>query len=129
MDDLGANTTVSYDRGFSPSSGFTTYNIIDKNMRKRKVWAIPLEERRLQIGVPLNKGFNEFVRVEKDDDTTNEYKVTGVFTIEVFQAILRELPFKVEPIFHTLFSSANTTKKVLLRIMTVFLRGFLTRLV
>lgn len=69
------------------------------------------------------------LRVEKDDDTTNEYKVTGVFTIEVFQAILRELPFKVEPIFHTLFSSANTTKKVLLRIMTVFLRGFLTRLV
>ncbi|XP_074365279.1 glutamate receptor 2.5-like [Apium graveolens] len=50
---------------------------------------------KLRVGVPKKTGFTEFVNVQEIDGR-QKYNVTG-FSIDVFQAVLDALPFKVEP--------------------------------
>ncbi|KAF8400404.1 hypothetical protein HHK36_013702 [Tetracentron sinense] len=52
-----------------------------------KGWAVPIKEKKLIIGVPVKKGFREFVKVERDS-----HLVEG-FSIDVFLAVLDTLPF------------------------------------
>ncbi|XP_039118465.1 glutamate receptor 2.2-like, partial [Dioscorea cayenensis subsp. rotundata] len=58
-----------------------------------KGWEIPTNGKRLKIGVPVKKGFNEFVKVVHDN-TTNRPTVTG-YCIDVFDAIMQSLPYAV----------------------------------
>ncbi|XP_024157638.1 glutamate receptor 1.4 [Rosa chinensis] len=50
-------------------------------------------EKKLRIGVPVKVGFKEFVRMEHDIET-NTTHITG-FSIDVFKAAIRGLPYKV----------------------------------
>lgn len=52
---------------------------------------------KLRVGVPKNVTFNQFVNVQEIGDT-KKYKVTG-FSIDVSQAALDLLPFRLEPEF------------------------------
>ncbi|EXB74933.1 Glutamate receptor 2.4 [Morus notabilis] len=56
-----------------------------------KGWQIPTQGKRLKIGVPVKKGFEEFVNVSFpfSNDT-----VTG-YSIDVFKAVLGALPYSV----------------------------------
>ncbi|KAG9456023.1 hypothetical protein H6P81_000531 [Aristolochia fimbriata] len=56
-----------------------------------KGWEMPTDGKKLKIGVPVKDGFSEFVKVERDS-ATNATRVTG-FTIDVFNAVLGELPY------------------------------------
>ncbi|XP_004292140.1 PREDICTED: glutamate receptor 2.8-like [Fragaria vesca subsp. vesca] len=56
-----------------------------------KGWEIPTNGKRLRIGVPVNFGVLEFVRVTKDP-SSNTTEVTG-FSIDVFKAAIDVLPY------------------------------------
>ncbi|XP_042485355.1 glutamate receptor 2.7-like [Macadamia integrifolia] len=56
-----------------------------------KGWVIPTNGKKLKIGVPVMKGFSEFVKVAIDP-TTNATIVTG-YCIDVFNAVTGELPY------------------------------------
>ncbi|KAH6773305.1 hypothetical protein C2S51_011709 [Perilla frutescens var. frutescens] len=58
-----------------------------------KGWEIPLSGEKLKVGVPVNKGFSEFIKVEKDAET-DAVKVTG-FCIDVFEEVMRSLSYAV----------------------------------
>ncbi|KAF2323735.1 hypothetical protein GH714_036764 [Hevea brasiliensis] len=58
-----------------------------------KGWEIPINGKRVRIGVPVKVGFTEFVEVTKDP-ITNETKVTG-YCIDVFNAVMKGLPYPV----------------------------------
>ena len=50
-------------------------------------------KKRLRIGVPVKKGFSEFVKVTRDLDT-NDTTVTG-YCIDIFDAVMAALPYSV----------------------------------
>ncbi|KAK7311928.1 hypothetical protein RJT34_10404 [Clitoria ternatea] len=54
-----------------------------------KGWKIPINGKKLRIGIPV--AFSEFVNVAHDPDT-NTTKVTG-YCIEVFDAVVQALPY------------------------------------
>ncbi|XP_038976101.1 glutamate receptor 2.9-like [Phoenix dactylifera] len=56
-----------------------------------KGWQIPTNGKKLQIGVPVKQGFNEFVNVSRNP-STNEVTVTG-YCIDVFEAVMQALPY------------------------------------
>ncbi|KAJ6344703.1 hypothetical protein OIU76_006265 [Salix suchowensis] len=56
-------------------------------------WAISDADSPLKIGVPAMGAFNQFVRVTFDQ-TQNETSVTG-FTINVFEAVVKRLPYNL----------------------------------
>ncbi|KAB5526690.1 hypothetical protein DKX38_020537 [Salix brachista] len=56
-------------------------------------WAISDADSPLKIGVPAMGAFNQFVRVTFDQ-TRNETSVTG-FTINVFEAVVKRLPYNL----------------------------------
>ncbi|KAH6793347.1 hypothetical protein C2S52_003824 [Perilla frutescens var. hirtella] len=58
-----------------------------------KGWEIPASGKKLKVGVPVNKGFSEMIRVEKDAET-NAVRATG-FCIDVFEEPIRLLPYEV----------------------------------
>ncbi|MCO5556251.1 hypothetical protein L7F22_009797 [Adiantum nelumboides] len=55
-------------------------------------WVLPKNGRRLKIGVPLKRGYNQIVGV--GNETTNNTSIHG-FCISVFQAALNHLPYAV----------------------------------
>ncbi|KAF3446140.1 hypothetical protein FNV43_RR11319 [Rhamnella rubrinervis] len=59
-----------------------------------KGWEIPIKGKRLRIGVPVKNGFLEFVNVTYDPSTNEAKNVTG-YSIDVFKAVLRELPYSL----------------------------------
>ncbi|XP_068311568.1 glutamate receptor 2.9-like [Pyrus communis] len=59
-----------------------------------KGWEIPTLGKKLQILVPVKKGFLEFVNVTHDP-TTNKTKVNGGYCIDVFDAVIKALPYAV----------------------------------
>ncbi|KAL6517256.1 hypothetical protein OROHE_017962 [Orobanche hederae] len=59
-----------------------------------KGWEFPSSGNKLRVGVPVKKGFSEFVKVEKDAET-NAVKATG-FCIDVFEEAKRTLPYPDE---------------------------------
>ncbi|KAJ7955738.1 Glutamate receptor-like protein [Quillaja saponaria] len=60
---------------------------------------------KLRIGVPKKDGFNQFVKV-KWNSRTKKYDITG-FCIDVFNAAVKELPFKVYPEFEPFVDEAG----------------------
>ncbi|PRQ24185.1 putative periplasmic binding protein-like I [Rosa chinensis] len=58
-----------------------------------KGWEIPTNGRKLRIGVPVNVGVPEFVKVTKDP-STHTTEVTG-FSIDVFKAAIEVLPYSL----------------------------------
>ncbi|KAJ9702843.1 hypothetical protein PVL29_004542 [Vitis rotundifolia] len=58
-----------------------------------KGWVLPVNEKKLRIGVPVKNGFSEFVNVTWDPKT-NAPKVTG-YCIDVFDAVMDSLPYAV----------------------------------
>ncbi|PON89450.1 Ionotropic glutamate receptor [Trema orientale] len=59
-----------------------------------KGWEIPTNRKKLKIGVPKKEGFEEFVGVKRDP-VTNISTVTG-FCIDVFEAVMKALPYSVD---------------------------------
>ena len=58
-----------------------------------KGWEWPLNGQRLQIGVPLKPGFEQFVNVTKNP-LTGLYEFSG-FCLEVFHKVISSLPYTV----------------------------------
>ncbi|KAL6345761.1 hypothetical protein AAG906_017506 [Vitis piasezkii] len=58
-----------------------------------KGWVLPVNEKKLKIGVPVKDGFSEFVKVTWDPNT-NATKVAG-YCIDVFDAVMGSLPYAV----------------------------------
>ncbi|KAH0989948.1 hypothetical protein GBA52_001431 [Prunus armeniaca] len=62
-----------------------------------KGW-IPVEgERPLKIGIPARGAFNQFVKVSYDQER-NETKISG-FSIDVFEAAVKHLPYQLPYVF------------------------------
>ncbi|KAM3686050.1 hypothetical protein ACB098_11G170600 [Castanea mollissima] len=59
-----------------------------------KGWEIPTNGKKLRVGIPVNDGFFEFVKVEHDA-STNTMKVTG-YSIDIFKAVIKALPYNVD---------------------------------
>ncbi|XWS27303.1 hypothetical protein CRYUN_Cryun26dG0103200 [Craigia yunnanensis] len=59
-----------------------------------KGWAIPVEGKKLRIGVPVKSGFDQYLKVKRDP-YTNESIVSG-FSYDIFLAALEALPFAVK---------------------------------
>ncbi|KAI3974040.1 hypothetical protein MKX01_026437 [Papaver californicum] len=59
-----------------------------------KGWEIPINDRKLRIGVPIKDGFNELVRITKNSCNDSRYDVTG-YCIDVFNAAIKKLPYCV----------------------------------
>ncbi|KAL8522558.1 hypothetical protein ACS0TY_012641 [Phlomoides rotata] len=58
-----------------------------------KGWEVPVSGKKLRVVVPVSPGFPEFVRVERDHQTS-VLKVTGCF-IDMFDAVMAALPYAV----------------------------------
>ncbi|CAK9140334.1 unnamed protein product [Ilex paraguariensis] len=58
-----------------------------------KGWAIPTNDIKLRIGVPVKDRFQEFVMVSQDP-STNKSTVSG-YCIEVFEAVMAALPYHI----------------------------------
>ncbi|KAF5175226.1 Glutamate receptor [Thalictrum thalictroides] len=58
-----------------------------------KGWVIPVNGKKLRIGVPVPDGFSELVKVEIDPHT-NATKVSG-YCIDVFDSAIRSLPYNI----------------------------------
>ncbi|ERN07217.1 hypothetical protein AMTR_s00019p00179820 [Amborella trichopoda] len=58
-----------------------------------KGWVIPTNSKKLRIGVPIKRRYQEFVKVERDP-ATGRLQVTG-FSIDVFAAVMEVLPYSL----------------------------------
>ncbi|XP_062220525.1 glutamate receptor 2.8-like [Phragmites australis] len=58
-----------------------------------KGWVVSPNGQQLRVAVPVKKGFTQFVEVTKDS-TTGRRNVTG-YCIEVFDAVMRNMPYPV----------------------------------
>ncbi|XP_019090322.1 PREDICTED: glutamate receptor 2.6-like isoform X2 [Camelina sativa] len=58
-----------------------------------KGWELPTNAKKLRIAVPKKDGFNNFVKVTKDENT-NALTITG-FCIDVFDNVMRQMPYAV----------------------------------
>ncbi|KAI3897926.1 hypothetical protein MKW92_009597 [Papaver armeniacum] len=60
-----------------------------------KGWVIPETGKKLRIGVPVKRGFTEFVKVSRNSSLSNSsYVITG-YCIDVFKAVIEMLPYPV----------------------------------
>ncbi|KAF8400403.1 hypothetical protein HHK36_013701 [Tetracentron sinense] len=88
-------------RGFDTVDKIIAYSTSNANLKDPiwpgdsrttpKGWAVPIKGKKLIIGVPVKKGFREFVKVERDSHT-NKTTFEG-FSKDVFLAVLDTLPF------------------------------------
>ncbi|KAF8021687.1 hypothetical protein BT93_G1975 [Corymbia citriodora subsp. variegata] len=58
-----------------------------------KGWDIPANEKKLRVGVPVKRGFSQFINVTRDP-LTNAPIVTG-YCKDVFEAVMNSLPYAV----------------------------------
>ncbi|KAK2631556.1 hypothetical protein EUGRSUZ_L02750 [Eucalyptus grandis] len=56
-------------------------------------WVIPVNEKKLRVGVPVKRGFSQFINVTRDP-LTNAPIVTG-YCKDVFEAVMNSLPYAV----------------------------------
>ncbi|EOA26533.1 hypothetical protein CARUB_v10022590mg [Capsella rubella] len=61
-------------------------------------WEIPTNEKKIKVGVPVKKGFFNFVEVTKDP-ITNITTAKG-YAIDIFEAALKKLPYSVIPQYY-----------------------------
>ncbi|CAL9056273.1 unnamed protein product [Musa banksii] len=84
-----------------------------------KGWEIPTGGKKLRIGVPVKKGFNQFVNVGWEP-STNRTVVTG-YCIDIFKAVMEALPYAVTYEFFPFRPSANSYDHL---IYQVYLKNF-----
>ncbi|KAF9587911.1 hypothetical protein IFM89_006165 [Coptis chinensis] len=72
-------------------SAFLILNVVGESTTVPKDWAIPMNGKKLKIGVPVPEGFSELVNVEKDP-YTNSTRVSG-YCIDVFKSAIESLPY------------------------------------
>ena len=84
-----ANSTST----FNKSNNLATIIWPEDSTIVPKVWEVPTNGKRLQIGVPVKIGFTTLVNVSRDP-VTNITKVTG-YCIDIFDAAVKELPYAV----------------------------------
>ncbi|CAH8282339.1 unnamed protein product [Eruca vesicaria subsp. sativa] len=70
-----------------------------------KGWEIPTSGKKLKVGVPVNKGFLNFVEI-KTDPISNVTTTKG-YAIDIFEAALKKLPYPVSPEYYGCESSYN----------------------
>ncbi|KAI6672085.1 hypothetical protein NL676_006970 [Syzygium grande] len=58
-----------------------------------KGWDIPANEKKLRVGIPVKRGFSQFINVTRDP-LTNAPIVTG-YCKDVFEAVMNSLPYAV----------------------------------
>ncbi|CAN8285487.1 unnamed protein product [Cochlearia groenlandica] len=73
-------------------------------------WEVPTNGKKIKVGVPVKKGFLNFVKVDKTDPMTNETKPTG-YTIDIFEAALKKLPYSVVPQYFAFGDNYNELVK------------------
>uniref|UniRef100_A0A7N0TCG1 Ionotropic glutamate receptor C-terminal domain-containing protein n=1 Tax=Kalanchoe fedtschenkoi TaxID=63787 RepID=A0A7N0TCG1_KALFE len=59
-----------------------------------KGWQIPVNGKKLRVGVPMKNGFFEFVKVTRDP-ITNATRVSG-YCKDVFEAVMQAMPYPVQ---------------------------------
>ncbi|CAN8285479.1 unnamed protein product [Cochlearia groenlandica] len=74
-------------------------------------WEFPTNGKKIKVGVPVKKGFLNFVKVDKTDPMTNETTPTG-YTIDIFEAALKKLPYSVVPQYFAFDSDENYNELV-----------------
>ncbi|KAF2569636.1 hypothetical protein F2Q68_00027659 [Brassica cretica] len=81
------------------SSTFEIINVIGDEERIIGLWTpsweIPTSGKKIKVGVPVNKGFLNFVEI-KTNPISNLTTVRG-YAIDIFEAALKELPYSVIP--------------------------------
>ncbi|ESQ51409.1 hypothetical protein EUTSA_v10016194mg [Eutrema salsugineum] len=63
-----------------------------------KGWQIPTDGKKIKVGVPVKRGFFNFVKV-KTDPISNVITATG-YAIDIFEAALKKLPYSVIPQYY-----------------------------
>ncbi|KAL1538006.1 hypothetical protein AAHA92_26795 [Salvia divinorum] len=64
-----------------------------KESKVPKGWEIPVNGQELKVGVPEKNGFNEFVKVETNEET-GDVDPTGL-SIDVFENVWKKIPYHV----------------------------------
>jgi hypothetical protein len=84
-----------------------------------KGWSCSDEEKPLKIGVPAMGAFNQFVRVSYEQDLNRTF-ITG-FSIEVFQAAVKRLPYQLPYVLVPFYDSYdNMVKQVYFKVVVGF---------
>ncbi|XP_039131572.1 glutamate receptor 2.8-like isoform X2 [Dioscorea cayenensis subsp. rotundata] len=90
---------------WKPDNGLTSASSISDNVGLSPViwpgdstevpkgWEIPVSGKKLRVGVPVNKVFQGFVKVERDN-ATNITSVSG-YCIDLFEAAVKRLPYAI----------------------------------
>ncbi|KAL8043589.1 hypothetical protein ABFX02_09G128008 [Erythranthe guttata] len=58
-----------------------------------KGWEVPVSGKKLRVGVPVEIGFSEYVKVERDP-RTNGTKISGYY-IDLFDSVMDALPYSI----------------------------------
>ncbi|MCL7034415.1 hypothetical protein MKW94_006142 [Papaver nudicaule] len=103
--DIGSSKTDA--SGTSSTSKANLRHIIwpGESINAPKGWVLPTNGKRLRIGVPVKDGFSDFVKVGRN--TTNLTEVHG-FCIDVFDAVMRILPYAVPYDFFAFLEHGDT---------------------
>ncbi|KAL0740874.1 hypothetical protein Bca4012_082387 [Brassica carinata] len=83
---------------WTPGKGFVNSNKIiwpGNPTIVPKGWDIPLNRKTIKVGVPVKKGFFNFVQVERDP-ISNKTNATG-YAIDIFESALKKLNYLVIP--------------------------------
>ncbi|KAI3897925.1 hypothetical protein MKW92_009596 [Papaver armeniacum] len=73
-----------------------------------KGWVIPEAGKKLRIGVPVKRGFTDFVKVTTNSSFNNSTYVTG-YCIDLFKAVIEMLPYPVTYEFVPFAKADGTT--------------------
>ncbi|KAI3923893.1 hypothetical protein MKW92_042603 [Papaver armeniacum] len=73
-----------------------------------KGWVIPETGKKLRIGVPVKRGFTEFVNVTRNSSDNSSGHVTG-YCIDVFKAVIEMIPYPVSYEFIPFAKADGTT--------------------
>ncbi|XP_026398150.1 glutamate receptor 2.2-like [Papaver somniferum] len=73
-----------------------------------KCWVVPEMGKMLRIGVPVKRGFTEFVKVTRNSSYNSSAHVTG-YCIDVFKAVIEMLPYPVSYEFVPFAKADGTT--------------------
>ncbi|KAG8380241.1 hypothetical protein BUALT_Bualt07G0172800 [Buddleja alternifolia] len=91
---------------WTPTQGILSYNFTSSSNKKLKSiifpgdstvvpkgWEVPVSGKKLRVGVPVEAGFTEFIKVVKDP-LTNASKISGSY-IDMFDTVMKALPYAV----------------------------------
>ncbi|MBA0821090.1 hypothetical protein Goarm_017968 [Gossypium armourianum] len=95
----GLSGDFHFVKGQLESSVFQIVNVNGNGERRVGFWTpqsglIPVEGKKLKIGVPVKDGFTEFVKVTWDS-SSKKAKSIGGYCIDVFDAVMRKMPYPV----------------------------------